>query len=455
VMDSLNKFLKNITGFQYYFILTVLFQISVWVKPLPFKLVIVFFSILSFFRLKKLNFTKNKIIVFFTVNALLFLYPENIFIAQENEIIKIIFALATGLYLIFISFQLIFKNFILIKNKEIIFNIVLFLFAFLIVWFVLIKIGLEFETNNFKVQMATLFISTYIVYFIRTLIYKTSLYKRFFSKEKTNDTESSSICTECGVKKKWDDQLVCIGCGYKFPKKEDYTSSSICTECGVKKKWDDQLVCIGCGYKFPKKEDYEKKSFNNENHSKYIPKTNNKNADLDNNEVKAHSKNINDEPNEDKIPERINFNDFKSVGFVNFYNGLPYTGTGFELNKEGNIKTEFNLVNGIKEGKAIEFYDNGSVKIETFYTNNKVNGLSTTFFKNGKVKSKASFDNGKLADVKSDIELNKETKSNSKISKEDAKNKLLELKEYLDLGIITQDEFDEKAKPLKKILLGN
>ena len=39
--------------------------------------------------------------------------------------------------------------------------------------------------------------------------------------------------------------------------------------------------------------------------------------------------------------------------------------------------------------------------------------------------------------------------------KEDAKNKLIELKEYLDLGIITQDEFDEKARPLKKILIGN
>ena len=199
-----------------------------------------------------------------------------------------------------------------------------------------------------------------------------------------------------------------------------------------------------------------------QNHSKYEPKTKKQNISLDNsNELfqtfknENHSNYMPNQPNEEIIPKRLNFKDFKSVGFVNFYNGLPYTGTGFELNKEGNIKTEFNLVNGIKDGKAIEFYDNGSVKIETFYTNNKVNGLSTTFFKNGKVKSKASFDNGKLVDVKSDIELNKETKSNSKISKEDAKNKLLELKEYLDLGIITQDEFDEKAKPLKKILLGN
>ena len=41
------------------------------------------------------------------------------------------------------------------------------------------------------------------------------------------------------------------------------------------------------------------------------------------------------------------------------------------------------------------------------------------------------------------------------LSKDDAKKQLLELKEYLDLGIITQEEFNTKAVSLKKILLGN
>ena len=41
------------------------------------------------------------------------------------------------------------------------------------------------------------------------------------------------------------------------------------------------------------------------------------------------------------------------------------------------------------------------------------------------------------------------------LTKDDAKKELLELKEFLDLGIITQEEFDKKAVPLKKILLGN
>ena len=53
--------------------------------------------------------------------------------------------------------------------------------------------------------------------------------------------------------------------------------------------------------------------------------------------------------------------------------------------------------------------------------------------------------NGTLAVNESDIEKNKAK----------AKKEILELKEYLDLGIITQDEFNKKAEPLKKILLGS
>ncbi len=35
-----------------------------------------------------------------------------------------------------------------------------------------------------------------------------------------------------------------------------------------------------------------------------------------------------------------------------------------------------------------------------------------------------------------------------------AKKELIELKEFLDLGIITQEEYDKRASSLKKILLG-
>jgi len=41
------------------------------------------------------------------------------------------------------------------------------------------------------------------------------------------------------------------------------------------------------------------------------------------------------------------------------------------------------------------------------------------------------------------------------INKDEAKKEIIELKELLDLGIITQEEFNTKAVSLKKILLGN
>ena len=41
------------------------------------------------------------------------------------------------------------------------------------------------------------------------------------------------------------------------------------------------------------------------------------------------------------------------------------------------------------------------------------------------------------------------------MSKDEAKKELVSLKEYLDLGIINQEEFDNKAVAYKKILLGN
>lgn len=39
------------------------------------------------------------------------------------------------------------------------------------------------------------------------------------------------------------------------------------------------------------------------------------------------------------------------------------------------------------------------------------------------------------------------------LNKDEATKRLLELKEFLDLGIITQEEFDVRATSLKKIIL--
>mgnify|MGYP000081283556 FL=1 len=57
-----------------------------------------------------------------------------------------------------------------------------------------------------------------------------------------------------------------------------------------------------------------------------------------------------------------------------------------------------------------------------------------------------------LLDNKGDVILNKD---DAKADKKDAKQELLDLKDLLDMGIITQEEFNKKAKVLKKILLAD
>lgn len=52
-------------------------------------------------------------------------------------------------------------------------------------------------------------------------------------------------------------------------------------------------------------------------------------------------------------------------------------------------------------------------------------------------------------------EMLKPLTSNYNFSKEEAKAKIMEFKEYLDLGIISQEEFESKISEYKKILLGN
>jgi len=57
-----------------------------------------------------------------------------------------------------------------------------------------------------------------------------------------------------------------------------------------------------------------------------------------------------------------------------------------------------------------------------------------------------------LLDANGGLLLNKE---DARVDKKNAKQELLDLKELLDMGIISQNEFNEKAAKLKKILLSN
>ena len=58
-----------------------------------------------------------------------------------------------------------------------------------------------------------------------------------------------------------------------------------------------------------------------------------------------------------------------------------------------------------------------------------------------------------IGNLKMTFELRDKITGALLINKDEAKKELLSLKEYLDLGIITQEEFDKKAESYKKIIL--
>ena len=54
-----------------------------------------------------------------------------------------------------------------------------------------------------------------------------------------------------------------------------------------------------------------------------------------------------------------------------------------------------------------------------------------------------------------EIDVIKKVVIKKKLTKDEAIKEVKELKDLLNLGIITQEEFDKRAAELKKVILGN
>ena len=120
---------------------------------------------------------------------------------------------------------------------------------------------------------------------------------------------------------------------------------------------------------------------------------------------------------------------------------------------------------GDGEYKMTKVYDNGWSKrkkiqikvnedLETFSNNKNADSyrvINTELARNGLDWWRADVVFN-LIDDNGDVILNKD---DAKADKKAAKQELLDLKELLDMGIITQEEFNTKAKELKKILLAD
>ncbi len=61
----------------------------------------------------------------------------------------------------------------------------------------------------------------------------------------------------------------------------------------------------------------------------------------------------------------------EDVGIVTHFKGRPFTGVGFRLHENGELKLECTFKDGLKHGKYEQFYENGKVKLETYFEEDK------------------------------------------------------------------------------------
>jgi len=104
---------------------------------------------------------------------------------------------------------------------------------------------------------------------------------------------------------------------------------------------------------------------------------------------------------------RVNWDDTEDVGIITHYKGKPFTGICYGLYDNGNLEDEYEMLDGLKHGKAILYYDNGQIKSESNWKDDKQEGLTKDFHENGE---KIEQEDPKALDLRGFYEGNDEFK---------------------------------------------
>ena len=78
---------------------------------------------------------------------------------------------------------------------------------------------------------------------------------------------------------------------------------------------------------------------------------------------------------------------------VFYQNGRPYTGLVYE-EFQGRVDLEYEVVNGVKQGKEIEYYPNGTIQSVSHYVDNVLEGELINYYESGAIEEKALFEKG-------------------------------------------------------------
>ena len=71
-----------------------------------------------------------------------------------------------------------------------------------------------------------------------------------------------------------------------------------------------------------------------------------------------------------------------------------YTGIMKDYHKNGKVKNEWTVVNGLVNGLAKVYYENGNLKYEAYLKNNKQDGIVKNYYPNGKLEMEIPFKDG-------------------------------------------------------------
>lgn len=66
---------------------------------------------------------------------------------------------------------------------------------------------------------------------------------------------------------------------------------------------------------------------------------------------------------------RVHFEELEDVGIITHYKGKPFTGVAFDLQENGNVREEIEMLDGLKHGKRVVFHEDSSEDEVSYYEN--------------------------------------------------------------------------------------
>ena len=101
-----------------------------------------------------------------------------------------------------------------------------------------------------------------------------------------------------------------------------------------------------------------------------------------------------DIPNNSEL--RIKLGDLKDIGIISHYKEKPFTGIAESYYKSGQLNSETNYKNGLKDGKSTLYYESGAIKTVFNNVDDRAEGKGTRYYESGAIEAVINFVDDKV-----------------------------------------------------------